>query len=221
MARNSTPQDQVVVIPAQTPKREKSKWKFWKKDEVKVVLSERDAEILAQVKRRAKILDTGLSFGCGRVGLDPILGLVPFAGDLITLLLAMRLIYTAQKANIPKWLTQKMVFNVAIDFAMGMVPILGDIGDFFFKANDRNAKLFEAYLYERAAAAADKEVVTEQANVQIPPPPPVRGHTGAGTGSNVAVNQSYNTKHQQYQDKPIYGDQTVIEMGSVQHSGKY
>ena len=115
-----------------------------------------------------------------------------------------------------------------------MVPVLGDFADFFFKANDRNYKLFEAYLYERAAAAAaEKEVVTQQANVQIPPPPPVRGHSGAGAGPSVPVNQSFNAKNtapkssksvfgrnHQHEDKSVYQaqpyeNQTVLEMGSV------
>ena len=37
---------------------------------------------------------------------------------------------------------------------MGLVPVIGDIADFLFKANARNAKLFEDYLYERAAVRA-------------------------------------------------------------------
>lgn len=46
------------------------------------------------------------------------IGLIPVAGDVITLAIAMRLIHTAQKADIPKSLTNQMFFNVALDFGV-------------------------------------------------------------------------------------------------------
>ncbi|KAG0263847.1 hypothetical protein BG011_007935 [Mortierella polycephala] len=156
--------------PAELQSRSSKFKSFFKKSKkTKIILSERDAQILAQVKRRAKILDTGVNLGFARIGLDPILGLIPVAGDVITMLMAMRLIHTAQKADIPKSLTQKMLFNVAVDFGLGLVPLVGDIGDFFFKANDRNAKLFEAYIYERAASqAAAAETAAARRNLATP-----------------------------------------------------
>ncbi|KAF9436582.1 hypothetical protein BGZ76_003534 [Entomortierella beljakovae] len=172
MSRNQ--QDQIALSQINTPSQQSqsvgSKFKsFFKKDNKKpaVVLSERDARILAQVKSRAKLLDTGINLGCAKVGLDPIIGLVPVAGDAITLALAFQLIFTAQKADIPNSLNRQMIFNVVIDFGMGLVPIVGDYCDFMFKANDRNAQLFEEYLYERAA----KQAAEEAAKVQVATPP--------------------------------------------------
>ena len=55
---------------------------------------------------------------------DRRIGLVPFAGDAVTLMMAMNLIHTAQKADIPKELTQRMLVNVAIDFGVcGETPL--------------------------------------------------------------------------------------------------
>ncbi|KAF9361181.1 hypothetical protein BGX26_005275 [Mortierella sp. AD094] len=164
------------------PETKTSKFKsFFKREKkVAIVLSERDARILAQVKSRAKLLDTGLNIGCARIGIDPIIGLVPIAGDAVTMALAMQLIYTAQKADIPKSLTQQMIFNVAVDFAIGLIPILGDYGDFLFKCNDRNAKLFEAFLYERAAkeAAEAEAVALARDNIATPQSAAGAGHHG-------------------------------------------
>ncbi|KAF9194090.1 hypothetical protein BGZ51_001069 [Haplosporangium sp. Z 767] len=172
MAKEQT----IIAVPAgagaaTSTESRTSKFKsFFKKDKkTKIVLSERDAQVLAQVKRRAKVMDTGLNLGFARVGLDPILGLVPVAGDAVSMFMAMRLIHTAQKADIPKSLTQKMLMNVAVDFGLGLVPLVGDIGDFFFKANDRNAKLFEKFLYERAATqAAAAEAAAARSNLATP-----------------------------------------------------
>lgn len=236
-------QDQVVVIPpnadrgqdmvlapVNTPPGEsrgskfKSFFKRSKKD--KIILSEKDARILAQVKRRAKILDTGLNLGVAKVGLDPIIGLVPVLGDAVTMFLAMQVIYTAQKADIPKSLTQKMLFNVAVDFGLGLVPVLGDFADFVFKANDRNAKLFEEFLYERAAAQAAEREAQEARGVHlatpraaagtgsnVPPPPPIR--SPAPTHSQNQYN--HNNAADSSSGRGFFGgrshnDQTVIQM---------
>ncbi|KAF9990798.1 hypothetical protein BGZ75_009489 [Mortierella antarctica] len=171
MAKDQT----VVAVPTQTqPEAKTSKFKsFFKKDKkVVLVLTEEEQHILEKVKRRAKVLDTGVNLGFAKIGLDPILGLIPIAGDGITLFMAWRLINTAQQANIPRHLTQKMLFNVAVDFGLGLVPIVGDIGDFLFKANDRNAKLFEEFLYERArrrAAEAEAEATAAARNQAMNP----------------------------------------------------
>ncbi|KAG0030832.1 hypothetical protein BGZ82_007275 [Podila clonocystis] len=157
MTKPSQAQDHIVTVPAPTHESASSKIKgFFRKDKkTKVVLSEEDARILEQVKRRAKVLDTGVDLGCAKIGLDPIIGLIPVAGDFITLAMALNLVRTAQKADIPRYLVRKMLFNIVIDFGFGLVPVLGDFADFVFKANDRNARIFEDYLYARAAQDAE------------------------------------------------------------------
>ncbi|KAG0277922.1 hypothetical protein BGZ95_005075 [Linnemannia exigua] len=162
---------EIVLVPEQRESKSSKLKSFFTggKKKAKTVLSARDAEILAQVKRRAKVLDTAIDLGVAKIGLDPILGLIPIAGDAITMMIALRLIHTAQKADIPKSLTQKMLMNVALDFGMGLIPLVGDVADFLFKANQRNAKLFEEFLYERAAnqAAEAEAAAATQRNHQI------------------------------------------------------
>jgi len=195
-----------------------------------IVLSARDAEILAQVKKRAKVLDTAINLGFAKFGLDPILGLIPVAGDAITLMIAMRLIHTAQKADIPKSLTQKMLFNVALDFGMGLVPVVGDIADFLFKANQKNAKLFEDFLYERAAqqaAEAERQAAANFHHNQLHQQALANFNTtnGNGNGGHLANHQQqYQQNLQQPAKKGWFsrgGKDTVIEMGpSAGHSIK-
>ncbi|KAG9062723.1 hypothetical protein KI688_005029 [Linnemannia hyalina] len=182
-----------------------------------IVLSARDAEILAQVKKRAKVLDTAINLGFAKIGLDPILGLIPVAGDGITLMIAMRLIHTAQKADIPKSLSHQMYFNVLIDFGMGLVPVVGDFADFLFKANRRNAKLFEDYLYERAAEQAAEAELQAAANLRHQ-----QLHQQALANFNGVNGGPSAHQQQQQQQQPAKkgwfsrggGKDTVIEMGS-------
>jgi hypothetical protein len=108
--------------------------------------------VLKQVRRRAKIYDEACCSCCGccRVGLDPIVGIIPVIGDFLTTFLAFMLVRKAQEADIPKYLVAAMLTNIGIDFALGLVPLLGDILDFIFKANTRNARLLEEFLGDRA-----------------------------------------------------------------------
>ncbi|KAF9209798.1 hypothetical protein BGZ49_000985 [Haplosporangium sp. Z 27] len=167
-------QYQVTVVPAEN-KTNKFKSFFKRDKKAPTVLSERDARVLARVKSRAKLLDTGLNIGCARVGIDPIIGLVPVAGDLVTMLLALQLIYMAQEAEIPKSLSYRMLLNVVFDFGIGLVPILGDYADFLFKANARNAKHFEEFLYERAAKDEAKLEATTFAENNVTAPQSAAG----------------------------------------------
>ncbi|KAF9166010.1 hypothetical protein DFQ26_008856 [Actinomortierella ambigua] len=129
-------------------------------------LTPHEVEILAKVKRRAKALDTAIDLGFAKIGLDPIIGLIPVAGDVVTTAMGLNVVRTAKQADIPDWLVRKMLLNVAIDFGMGFVPVIGDIGDFMFKANARNARLFEEFLYERAARRAENDQAQERYDQQ-------------------------------------------------------
>ncbi|KAI8374325.1 uncharacterized protein BYT42DRAFT_615499 [Radiomyces spectabilis] len=113
------------------------------------LLSAYEQHILKTVKRRAWYLDKGCQCCCISVGLDGIIGLVPVVGDAITALLALHLIRVAARVSLPNHLILRMVLNVLVDFMIGCVPILGDILDFAFKCNWRNAQLLEDYLMTR------------------------------------------------------------------------
>ena len=52
-----------------------------------------------------------------------------------------------------------MIANVGVDYIVGLVPLLGDLGDFAFKANRRNAHILRDHLLARRgeAPAPNKE----------------------------------------------------------------
>lgn len=84
-----------------------------------------------------------------RFGLDPIIGLVPGIGEWITTLLAAYLVMSLlSKKEVPLVVAWRMVANVAIDGALGAIPFLGDVFDFFFKANVKNVRLYESVTVE-------------------------------------------------------------------------
>lgn len=81
-----------------------------------------------------------------RIGLDPILGLVPGIGDLVGGAMSAYLLLLAQRAGAPTSVLVRMLGNLGIDTIVGAVPFLGDLFDAGWKANRRNLTLVERYL---------------------------------------------------------------------------
>ena len=102
---------------------------------------------LEALRRGAQLLDSAVSVpGTSyRIGLDPIVGLVPGVGDLISPLFALAVLWHARDFGVPRIVQLRMVLNVAIDAMVGVVPILGDLFDFAWKANARNLALLERH----------------------------------------------------------------------------
>src|SRR5262245_9425173 len=87
-----------------------------------------------------------------RIGLDPILGLVPWVGDTLTALFSLYLIGSAIQYRAPKIVILRMAMNVAFDYLLGIIPFVGDASDFFVKSNRWN-KIGRASCRERGASA--------------------------------------------------------------------
>src|SRR5262249_47421806 len=69
-----------------------------------------------------------------RIGLDPILGLIPWAGDTLTAFFSLFLIGSAIQYRLPKVVILRMAMNVAFDYLIGLIPFVGDAADFFIKS---------------------------------------------------------------------------------------
>ena len=91
-----------------------------------------------------------------RFGWDPIIGLVPWAGDVLTALLSLAIIVQAHRMRLPRIVQIRMLLNVVIDVCVGVVPVVGDVADVFWKSNSKNMALLEVHADEvRPASAGD------------------------------------------------------------------
>ncbi|KKA20080.1 hypothetical protein T310_5909 [Rasamsonia emersonii CBS 393.64] len=136
-------------------------------------LSENDAKILNRVKRRAYRLDYALFNLCGiRFGWGSVIGLFPFIGDGLDTALAMMVVRDCQNIDggLPPQLYSRMMFNIVLDFLIGLVPFVGDLADAIYKCNTRNAILLEKYLRDRAAKPDKARQNNGQQNRQEPRP---------------------------------------------------
>ena len=83
-----------------------------------------------------------------RFGWDPVIGLVPWVGDLLTAFMAGAIVLQAHKMRLPRVVQLRMLGNVAIDLLAGAIPVVGDAADFFWKSNKKNFALLEQHAYE-------------------------------------------------------------------------
>ena len=81
-----------------------------------------------------------------RIGLDALLGLVPVAGDAITAVLGLYLVWEARNLGMPRWQLWRMAGNVGIDTLVGAVPVAGDLFDLLYRSNTKNLKIIRKHL---------------------------------------------------------------------------
>jgi hypothetical protein len=114
--------------------------------------------------RRARTLARALDTVIGipgtplRFGVDAILGLIPGAGDVAGAVLSAYIVLVASRRGAPPSLLWRMLANVAIDTALGTVPLVGDLFDVAWKSNTMNAELLERF-------AAEPQKVTTRSRV--------------------------------------------------------
>jgi hypothetical protein len=91
-----------------------------------------------------------------RFGLDPLLGLVPVAGDTVGAVLEAYIVAEAAALGAPRETLLRMLFNVLVDTTLGSLPVVGDLFDATWKANARNVRLLEARTSDPSGATADR-----------------------------------------------------------------
>ena len=117
---------------------------------------------LARLERMAHELDSRFRVPGTRIrfGWDSILGLIPGIGDVATLGPAGYIWLEAHRLGMPRRLKARMAFNSGIDWALGSIPLVGDLLDVGVKSNRRNVALLRAQLEREGRVGA---VVTAEA----------------------------------------------------------
>lgn len=105
----------------------------------------------ARLRALAWWLDNSIRLPGGfRIGADAILGLVPFLGDVLGMLLSGYIMLQAVRLRAPSSVLAHMALNIALEVLIGVVPLAGDLFDAAWKANLRNLGLLERYLDQPA-----------------------------------------------------------------------
>ena len=80
-----------------------------------------------------------------KFGLDPVISLIPGAGDWIAGMISSYFILLGARSDVPPAVLGRMGVNILLDVIIGSIPLLGDAFDVGWKANTKNAKLLEKY----------------------------------------------------------------------------
>lgn len=104
-------------------------------------------EKLQDLKILSTILDSKFKGPFGlRFGLDALIGLIPVVGDWVGVAMSVYIISQAASLGVSNATLIRMAINVAIENIIDMIPILGNVFDFYWKANNRNMDLLEKHL---------------------------------------------------------------------------
>lgn len=116
--------------------------------------SAKPAKIDDSLKRISWLMDDLIRIpGLGwRFGLDALAGLIPGFGDTATTLASFYILASAVRYGVPKVTLLRMGLNVGIDYAVGSLPVVGDVFDAWWKSNQKNIDL----LSKRATVSADE-----------------------------------------------------------------
>jgi Domain of unknown function (DUF4112) len=110
----------------------------------------------ARIRRVTTVLDELAPIpGTGqRVGLDPVIGLIPFVGDIAGAVVGLWVIGEATRFGIPRIVVARMTVNLLVDLAIGIIPFIGDLFDVVSRSNTRNLELFKAHALDPDASTA-------------------------------------------------------------------
>lgn len=81
-----------------------------------------------------------------RIGLDPLIGLVPGVGDTSAAALGSVILIRALQAGVPRIVIARMATHLLLNALVGAIPGVGDVFSAWFKSNRRNHDLLKKHL---------------------------------------------------------------------------
>lgn len=92
-----------------------------------------------------------------RIGLDPLLGLIPGIGDIIANLIGSSILFFAAQLHVPKIVIARMALNMGINTVIGAIPGIGDLFSIWFRSNQTNAQLLRRYTTHSTTRATSSD----------------------------------------------------------------
>ena len=110
--------------------------------------SSRATEARARLDSLARFLDSAIRLpGTNiRFGADALLNLLPGVGTLTSKGMSAYLIWEARRLGVPMSMILRMMGNVGVDFVISAIPLVGWVGDVFYRSNLRNMDLLREHL---------------------------------------------------------------------------
>jgi len=102
---------------------------------------------IQRLQKFARLLDSQFEGPFGiKFGLDPLIGLIPGFGDIFTSIVSFFIVVEAYYMGCSPAVLMRMVFNIFLEDFIKVVPVLGQLFDFYWKSNLKNMVLLEKHL---------------------------------------------------------------------------
>lgn len=126
---------------------------------------------LQRLRHIANLLDSAVTIPLIRkkVGLDPLLGLLPGGGDAVALVLSSYALWVAFELGLPRVVIARVGVNIVLDLLIGLIPVVGDVADVFWKANQMNLQILESAYLELLAQGGGIQSKTATIDVTVEP----------------------------------------------------
>ncbi|MFB6252402.1 MAG: DUF4112 domain-containing protein [Halobellus sp.] len=120
-----------------------------------------DRARFARLRRLSHALDSAVAIPGTRIriGLDPILGLLPVVGNAPTTAASAYVVAEAAALGAPRATLVRMCLNLLLDAAVGSIPLVGDAFDAVWRANNRNVRLLHARIDDPGGERRDRRAV--------------------------------------------------------------
>jgi len=118
------------------------------------------SDVRARLNWLAWLLDISIPVPGTRftIGLDALIGLFPFIGDMIGVALSSYILNEAARLGAPRSVLLRMAFNVGVEGVVGIIPVAGDVFDAAWKANQKNVRLLDKWIERPQAAERSSRV---------------------------------------------------------------
>lgn len=108
-------------------------------------------EIIRRERELAKYANTMDSLFCipftkQGIGIDAILSLIPFVGDIAGLFLTMKAFRMGRELGVPDHKMRPAVYLAFADMLLGMIPVVGTLIDIFLQPSRRTLKVINEYV---------------------------------------------------------------------------
>lgn len=108
-------------------------------------------EIIRRERELAKYANTMDSLFCipftkQGIGVDAILSLIPFVGDIAGLFLTMKAFRMGRELGVPEHKMRSAVYLAFADMVLGMIPVVGTLIDIFLQPSRRTLKVINEYV---------------------------------------------------------------------------
>lgn len=102
-----------------------------------------DEAAIERMHAVVRLLDDGFELPVlgVRVGLDPILGVLPIAGDSVAAAIGLYIVAESARLGVSYGTIARQLLNIAVDLCIGSIPAVGDVFDLAFRSNRRNLNL--------------------------------------------------------------------------------